>query len=236
MLCWVAAVLVSAPSLLEPGRIPAPFASLSNPIELRGIRGAATAANLVGWVLATAGMALGAISLFVRRRRSSGDTRQQLKLVLAVGVVVAGATTLDMLTWLAWPHGGLSVRIGIIGVLLTVFAVAVGVAVTRYRLYDVDVAIERTAVYGALTFLLAAAYVVTAVALGAALGGDSRWVTAAATLVVAVAFGPLRAVLQDLVDRHFSRARYEAVQRVSEFLERLRSGRSAPEEIEPLLA
>ena len=235
VLCWVAAVLVSVPSLLEPGRIPAPFASLSNPIELRGIRGAATAANLVGWVLATAGMALGAISLFVRRRRSSGDTRQQLKLVLAVGVVVAGATTLDMLTWLAWPHGGLSVRIGIIGVLLTVFAVAVGVAVTRYRLYDVDVAIERTAVYGALTFLLAAAYVVTAVALGAALGGDSRWVTAGATLVVAVAFGPLRAVLQDLVDRHFSRARYEAVQRVSEFLERLRSGRSAPEEIEPLL-
>ena len=119
--------------------------------------------------------------------------------------------------------------------MLTVFAVAVGVAVTRYRLYDVDVAIERTAVYGALTLLLAAAYAVTALALGTALGSNSDWVTAGATLVVAVVFRPLRSVLQDLVDRRFSRARYEAIQRVSEFLERLRSGKSAPEEFEPLL-
>ena len=53
--------------------------------------------------------------------------------------------------------------------------------------------------------------------------------------MAAVAFRPLRSALQDLVDRRFSRARYEAIQRVSEFLERLRSGQSAPEEIEPLL-
>ena len=235
VLCWVAAVLVSVPSLLEPGAIPAPFASLSNPIELDGIRGAAIAAGIVGWVLAVAGMALGATSLFIRRRSSRGDARQQLKLLLAVGAVVAGLTAFDMLTWLPWPHGDLAARIGVIGLLLTVFAVAVGVAVTRYRLYDADVAIERTAVYGALTFLLAAAWALTAVVLGTALGGDSRWVTAGATLVVAVAFRPLRAALQDLVDRRFNRARYEAIQRVSEFLERLRSGQSAPEEIEPLL-
>ena len=138
-------------------------------------------------------------------------------------------------TWLAWPHGHLPTRIGIIGLLLTGFVIAVGVAVTRYRLYDVDVAIERTAVYGALTFLLAAAWAVTALALGSALGSGSRWVTAGATLVVAVAFRPMRAALQDLVDRRFNRARHEATQRVSEFLERLRSGRAAPEEIEPLL-
>jgi signal transduction histidine kinase len=180
-------------------------------------------------------MALGATSLFIRRRSSSGDARQQLKLLFAVGAVVAALTALDMLTWLPWPHGDLPVRIGVIGVLLSVFAVAVGVAVTRYRLYDVDLAIERTAVYGALTFLLAAAYVATAVALGSALGGDSRWVTAVATLVVAIAFRPLRAALQDLVDRRFNRPRYEAIQRVAEFLEQLRSGQSAPEEIEPLL-
>jgi signal transduction histidine kinase len=213
VLCWVAAVLVSAPSLLQPGRIDAPFASLSNPIELNGIKGAAVAAQTVGWVLAVVGMALGATSLFIRRRSSSGDARQQLKLLFAVGAVVAALTALDMLTWLPWPHGDLPVRIGVIGVLLSVFAVAVGVAVTRYRLYDVDLAIERTAVYGALTFLLAAAYVATAVALGSALGGDSRWVTAVATLVVAIAFRPLRAALQDLVDRRFNRPRYEAIQR-----------------------
>ena len=54
-------------------------------------------------------------------------------MLLAVGAVVAALATLDMLTWFPWPHGALSVRIGILGVLLSVFAVAVGVAVTRYR-------------------------------------------------------------------------------------------------------
>ena len=234
-LCWLAAVLLSVPSLLEPGSLPAPFASLSNPLDIGGIRGATITAGLFGWVLALAGMGLGATSLFVRWRSSKGDARQQLKVLLAVGAVVAAVAALDMLTWFPWPHGGLSVRIGVLGMLLTVFAVAVGVAVTRYRLYDVDIAIERTVVYGALTFLLAAAYALTALALAAALGSDSRWVTAGATLVVAVAFRPLRAALQDVVDRRFSRARYEAIQRVSEFLERLRSGQAAPEAIEPLL-
>ena len=234
-LSWLAAVLLSVPSLLEPGSIPAPFASLSNPLNIAGIREATIVAEMFGWVLAVVAMGLGATSLGLRLRRSRGDVRQQLKLVLAVGTVVAAATTLDMLTWFPWPHGGLPVRIGVIGLLLSVFAVAVAVAVTRYRLYDVDVAIERTTVYGALTFLLAAAYAVTALTLGTALGNDSDWVTAGATLVVAVAFRPLRSALQDLVDRRFSRARYEAVQRVSEFLEQLRSGQSAPEEIEPLL-
>jgi signal transduction histidine kinase len=235
VLCWVAAVLLSVPSLLEPGSLPAPFASLSNPLGIAGLRGSTIAAQMLGWVLAVVGIGLGAASLALGWRRSRGEVRQQLKLVLAVGAVVGAAATLDLLTWFPWPHGGLSVRIGIVGLLLVVFVVAVGVAVTRYRLYDVDVAIERTAVYGALTFLLAVAWAVTAVALGTALGSGSRWVTAGATLVVAVAFRPLRAALQDLVDRRFSRARYEAVQRVSEFLERLRSGQAAPEEIEPLL-
>jgi signal transduction histidine kinase len=211
-LSWLAVVLLSVPGLLEPGSLPAPFASLSNPLDIDGIRGATIVAGMLGWVLAVLGMGLGATSLALRWRHSRGEVRQQLKLVLAVGAVVAAATTLDMLTWFPWPHGGLSVRIGIIGLLLSGFAVAVGVAVTRYRLYDVDVAIERTAVYGALTFLLAATYAVTALALGTALGHDSDWVTAVATLVAAVAFRPLRSALQDLVDRRFSRARYEAVQ------------------------
>jgi hypothetical protein len=96
VLCWVAAVLVSVPSLLQPGRIDAPFASLSNPIELNGIKGAAVAAQTVGWVLAVVVMALGATSLFIRRRSSSGDARQQLKMLFAVGAVVAALTTLDM--------------------------------------------------------------------------------------------------------------------------------------------
>jgi signal transduction histidine kinase len=235
VLCWVAAVLLSVPPLLQPGPQLAPFASLSNPIELQGIRGGTIVAGMIGWLLAVVGIGLGATSMFIRRRNSSADAHQQLKLLFAVGTVVAALAALDMVTWLIWPHGGLATRIGILGLLLSLFAAAVGVAVTRYRLYDVDVAIDRAAVYAALTFLLGAAYALTALVLGTALGNDSAWVTAAATLVVAVAFRPLRAAVQDLVDRRFSRARYDAVQRVSAFLERLRAGQSAPEEVEPLL-
>jgi signal transduction histidine kinase len=235
VLCVAAAVLVSVPSLLEPGPIAPPFASLSNPLPIAGLRGATIAAGMVGWVLAVIGMGLGATSLFIRRRNARADARQQLKLLLAVGAVLGALSALLMTTWLVWPHGDLDVRMGILGLVLTVFVVAVGVAVTRYRLYDVDVAIERVAVYGALTFLLAAAYAATAVALGTAFGSNSAWVTAAATLVVAVAFRPLRSAVQDLVDRRFNRARYEATQRVTAFLERLRAGQAAPEEIEPLL-
>ena len=62
-LCWLAAALVSVPSLLEPGSLPAPFASLSNPLDIGGIRGATIAAGMFGWVLAVAGMGLGAMSL-----------------------------------------------------------------------------------------------------------------------------------------------------------------------------
>ena len=237
MLSWLAVVLLLVSSILDPGSLPAPFASLSNPLGIRREQASDDRGADVRLGAGRRGDRSRAESLALLRRRARGEVRQQLKLVLAVGAVVGAAATLDLLTWFPWPHGDLSVRIGIVGLLLSVFVVAVGVAVTRYRLYDVDVAIERTAVYGALTFLLAVAWAVTAVALGTwpALGSDSRWVTAGATLVVAVAFRPLRAALQDLVDRRFSRARYEAVQRVSEFLERLRAGQSAPEEIELLL-
>ena len=112
---------------------------------------------------------------------------------------------------------------------------SIGVAVLRYRLYDIDRVINRTLVYGVLTVLLAAAYGATALLLGTALGSGSAWATAGATLLVAVAFRPLRAAVQDAVDRRFSRARYDARRRIAGFLEDLRAGRAAPEAIEPVL-
>ncbi len=112
---------------------------------------------------------------------------------------------------------------------------AIGVAILRYRLYAIDRIINRTLVYGVLTLLLAAAYGATALVLGTALGSGSAWATAGATLAVAVAFRPLRARVQDLVDRRFSRARYDARRRISVFLEDLRAGRAKPEAIEAIL-
>jgi signal transduction histidine kinase len=76
---------------------------------------------------------------------------------------------------------------------------------------------------------------VTTLLLGTALGSGSAWTTVGATLAVAAAFRPLRARVQDVVDRRYNRARYEALRRVSAFLEDLRAGRAAPEAIEELL-
>lgn len=81
-----------------------------------------------------------------------------------------------------------------------------------------DVLINRTAVYGTVTVLLATAYGGTAVLLGLALGRGSAWVTAGAKLVAAVAFRPARARVQELVDRRFNRVRYQAMRRMADFL------------------
>lgn len=86
-----------------------------------------------------------------------------------------------------------------------------------------------------MTLLLATGYAATTLVLGTALGSGSAWATARATLAVAAAFRPLRARVQDQVDRRFARARYDARRRIATFLEELRSGRAAPEQVEPLL-
>ncbi|HEV2786663.1 MAG TPA: histidine kinase, partial [Solirubrobacteraceae bacterium] len=112
---------------------------------------------------------------------------------------------------------------------------SIGIAVVRHRLYDIDRLINRTLVYGALTLLLAAAYGATTLAVGTTIGSGSAWPTATATLLVAVTFRPLRASIQSAVDRRFSRARYDARRRIAAFLEELRAGRAAPEDVEPLL-
>jgi signal transduction histidine kinase len=86
-----------------------------------------------------------------------------------------------------------------------------------------------------VTLVLAATYAAVALAIGAAVGRHSAWVTAGATLAVAAAFGPLRHRVQDRVDRRFAPARVDALQQIGRFLDDLRAGRAAPEELEPTL-
>ncbi|MGZ8687168.1 MAG: sensor histidine kinase, partial [Gaiellaceae bacterium] len=91
-------------------------------------------------------------------------------------------------------------------------------------------------VYTVLTVVLGAVYVGLAAGLGVVLGGGSSWVTALATLAVAIAFRPLRARVQTVVDRRFDRARYEGLRKVQSFEAQVREGRRAPEEIGEVLA
>jgi signal transduction histidine kinase len=238
MAAWVpalAAALLLLTDVLRPGALDTPFATISNPLGIPGTRGVMNAVNNVGWALVPISLALGAASLLVRLRRARDWERRQLELVVAVGAIAAIVICLDMCTWFIWPHGGIQIRMAVIGVSFAAFPVAAGVAILRYRLYDIDVVVNRTLVYMTLTVLLAAAYAATALLLGTALGRGSAWTTAGATLAAALCFRPLRARVQDAVDRRFNRSRYDALLRIGEFMDSLRAGRAAPEAIEGLL-
>jgi signal transduction histidine kinase len=228
------ALLVLA-GTLRPGRFDQPFATASNPLGLPGARAAMHAVDITGWLFVLAGIAFAAVALVVRLRRARGIERQQLTLVLAVGAAAASVAALLMSTWLVWPSGHLQLRLAVLGVCFASFPIAAGVAILRYRLFDIDLVVNRTLVYGAVTVVLAAVFAGTTLLLGTALGRGSAWATAAATLVVAVSFRPLRARVQDAVDRRFNRARYEALRQMADFLEALRAGRAAPEEVEGFL-
>jgi signal transduction histidine kinase len=228
------ALLVLA-GALHPGRYAEPFAKVSNPLGLAGARGVIDGVDIAGWLFVIAGIGLGAAAMVVRLRGARGIERQQLKLVLAVGSLAATVAALLMSTWLVWPTGHLQLRIAVLGLCFVSIPLVAGVAILRYRLYEIDVVVNRTLVYVALTLILTAAFAATVVLLGALLGRGSGWATAAATLVVAVVFRPLRSRLQNAVDRRFNRARYDALRRVADFLEALRAGRAAPEDVEAVL-
>jgi hypothetical protein len=151
---------------------------------------------------------VGLLTLVVRFIGSEGVRRQQLKwLVLAVGLTLAG---------FFGPFGPLSVLI------IPAAPVAVGIAIVRHQLYDIDRILNRTLVYGLLTAILGAGYAVVVLGLGQRAGGSSNLVVAAATLAVAAVFQPLRRRVQAAVDRRFNRRRYDAQRTIEAFSARLR--------------
>jgi signal transduction histidine kinase len=204
------------------------FPSGHNPFVIEGLP--TDALFRVGVSLMFAALLAAAVSLAFRFRGSDGVERQQLKWFALAAGFAAVVLPISFALWFVTPLAPV-----LIAVALTALPVGACVAILRYRLYEIDLVVNRTLVYGAVTVILAAAFAVTVVLLGTLLGRGSGWTTAAATLVVAVAFRPLRARLQDAVDRRFNRARYDALQRVADFLEDLRAGRAAPEEVEGVL-
>jgi hypothetical protein len=108
------------------------------------------------------------------------------------------------------------------GVCMALLPLAVGAAILRYRLYDLDRIISRTVAYGLLTLLLGGGYAAIVLGLGQLLGRDSSLVVAGATLAAAAGFQPLRRRVQELVDRRFNRRRHDAAQTIAAFSARLR--------------
>ena len=177
----------------------------------------------------------GALAVILRFRRSVGVERLQMLWLLWGAALIPLVLVLDIVMS-RWFGGGGIVTFSLLLVAQCALVTAIGVAVVRYRLYAIERLVNRTLVYVTLTFLLLAVYAVITVGLGVVAGGDSTRVVALATLVIALAFRPLRARLQDLVDRRFRRARYEGVRRVRAFENDVRHGRRAPEEICAVLA
>jgi hypothetical protein len=193
-----------------------------NPIGLAGIpdpEEGALGAVLFGLLVVCAAAA--AISVVLRFGRSQGVERQQLKwFTYAATLMVLFMVLSDFLL----PQSG--VVDALYGFVVALVPVAAGVAVLRYRLYDIDRLINRTLVYGLLTALLGAVYAATVLVLGQVFGGvggnPSSWAVAGATLAVAALFQTARRRTQAVVDRRFNRRKHDAAQTIQAFSTRLR--------------
>ena len=180
------------------------------------------AVAVAGAILASASMVASAVSLIVRMRRAGRTERQQIKWLAYGGALVVGAVFVGgvIAVWIG-EVGITVISLGLLGV-----PISTGVAIARYSLYDIDLIINRTLVYGSLTVLLASAYVGVVVGLQAlfrALSGqESTLAIVASTLAIAALFGPLRRRVQAFVDRRFYRRKYDATHTLAAFNARLR--------------
>ena len=201
----------------------------ADPYETSGYVG------LPGWLVPIAAPAAniyqlslvaGFFSLLARWRRSGPLERQQLKWVV-YSVAVVGTTALVVETGIAnlapaWYIPGTVV----LSIIILAIPVTMGVAMLRYRLYDIDLIINRTLVYGTLTAMLVAVYFGAVVGLQrvfvALAGHTSTMVVVASTLVIAALFNPLRRRIQSFIDRRFYRRKYDARKTLEVFSARLR--------------
>jgi len=207
---------------LQPGPL-GDFPKITNPYGVHSL--ILDTVAVTGVILASASMVASAVSLIVRMRRAGRAQRQQIKWLAYGGALVVGAVFVSGVISTIWsPDVGIALTsFGLLG--LPIFT---GVAIARYRLYDIDLVINRTLVYGALTAALVAVYfggVATLQALMRALTGQEQQPQLAivvSTLVIAALFNPLRGRIQGFIDRRFYRKKYDAAKTLEAFSARLR--------------
>lgn len=195
---------------------PSATAPLRNPVGVQAMAGMNNALNGAPFAVLLLGTyGLGVSSLVVRYRRGGEQERQQLKWLL-VGVVLLLAALLMSFFVPAFQNAPL------IPFAAATLPVAIGIAVLRYRLYDIDLIINRALVYGGLAAVITAVYVLLVVGIGAMIGSNQRFLLSlVATAVIALAFQPLRQRAQRLANRlvYGKRATpYEALSQFSEHL------------------
>ncbi|MBA3422015.1 MAG: hypothetical protein H0U12_09025 [Thermoleophilaceae bacterium] len=210
---------------LRPGPLDEPFTTVSNPLGIGGAFELLDTLSWVGWPLMAAAIALAAVALTFRLRRSRGDEHQQLKWIAVAAAFVGVVVVAFEASWFVDFRGVGRLRIGVLGLSFTLLPVAAGIAILRHRLYDIDLVISRTLVYGGLSATLAGVYLASVLLLQLALSpltADSGLAIAGSTLAVAALFRPARARIQTIVDRRFYRRRYDAARILEHFGARLR--------------
>jgi hypothetical protein len=209
--------------VIDPGPLTSPFSSVSNPF---GVESAATIADVlvpIGFFLSILSILAAALSLVLRFRRAAGAEREQIKWLAFAGVALA-ASIVAAVNQGNSDRGAAIAGAFLIAALVGV-PVAAGAAILRYRLYEIDVVVNRTLVYGAVTALLAGMYVGLVLLLQLALRPfleGSGLAVALSTLAVAALFRPARNRVQAFVDRRFYRRKYDAERTLQAFAARLR--------------
>jgi hypothetical protein len=233
-LAWLSGaviVLVSLSTALTPGRLP-DLGGVPNPFGLEEYPWVAEAAQGVTLLLPLCVLA-SALSLVLRFVRSGGEEREQIKwLAFAALVVGLGSSSVVIPSIILSNNAGgadplwMNLLEDAEALSFAGVPVAVGIAILRYRLYEIDLIINRTLVYGSLTATLVALYfggIAVLQRLFVVLTGEkSTLAVVASTLVIAALFSPLRRRMQRFVDRRFYRRKYDAAKILASFNARLR--------------
>jgi len=208
----------------SPGPIVVALPDINNPFGIEGLPNAYKAVQLFILLLVLVALA----SVLVRWVRARGVERQQIKwfayavAVLGSGIVLKYFISEPFeLAWLGWVGRPL-VLAGLAGI-----PVSMGIAVLRYRLYDIDIIINRTLVYGSLSATLVALYFGGIVVLQRVFvlltGQQSTLAVVASTLLIAALFTPLRRRIQGFIDRRFYRRKYDARKTLEAFSTKLKN-------------
>ena len=228
----VVLVLTSLSIILPPGDMAeSGYPGIRNPLGVDALRPVLGFLEMV-LVLFPLSIGVSAASLVLRYRRSRGQERLQLRWLATAAATVAGMFVLTMGASLAagdtgpgdgdaWVH--LLQDASLFSFIL--IPVSIGAALLRYRLYDIDVVINRTLVYGSLTAVLATAYIALVFGLQSALApftADSDLAIAGSTLAVAALFRPVRTRVQTFIDQRFYRRKFDAHRTLEQFSSHLR--------------
>jgi signal transduction histidine kinase len=169
-------------------------------------------------------------SLLVRYRHAEPTVRQQLKWISLAAVLLTLFLPVDIPLWSVSPLVRFATPL-----VLSAMALALGAAVLRYRLFDVDRIVLRSVAFACVSVPVLGVYAAVTVVLGTLVGGSSAWQVAAATLAAAAVFRPGLATVRLVLDRRFDPDGHAARLQVDAFLDRLRSGTDRPDRIQDVL-